>query len=77
MSKPKAWSVNRGAAIGLLFGLLLWWSAFESAEGLFQKPQLIILPVAFSIFIVGLRNRKKKVGDWDPETIEQNRDGRV
>ncbi|MBY6015195.1 MULTISPECIES: hypothetical protein [Sphingomonadales] len=77
MSKPKAWSTNRGAAIGLLFGLLLWWSAFEPAEGLFQKPHLIILPAAFGIVIVGLRNRKKKVGSWDPETIAQNRDGRV
>ncbi len=77
MSKPKAWSMNRGAGIGLFFGLLLWWSEFEPAEGLLQKPQLILLPVAFGIVIVALRNRKKKVGSWDPETIAQNRDGHV
>ncbi|WP_335733286.1 hypothetical protein [Qipengyuania sp.] len=77
MSKPMAWNMNRGAVIGLLFGLLLWWSEFEPAAGLLQKPHLIVLPAAFGIVIVGLRNRKKKVGSWDREAIAQNRDGRV
>ena len=67
----------RGAVVGLLLGLLLWWSEYDLAEGLLQKPHLIILPVALGIFIVGLRNRMKKVGSWDPESIAQNRNGRV
>ena len=77
MSKPKPWSMDRGAVVGLLIGLLLWWSEYEPAEGLLQKPHLIILPVAFGIGIVALRNRRKKVGAWDPETIARNRSGRV
>ena len=77
MSKPKPWSMDRGALVGLLIGVLLWWSEYEPNEGLFQKTYLIILPVAFGIGSVALRNRRKRVGAWDPETIARNRRGRV
>jgi hypothetical protein len=69
--------MDKGGAVGLLIGGLLWWSAYEPAESLFQNPQLIIVPAAIGVFIVALRNRRKKVGPWDPETIARNARGQV
>lgn len=77
MSKPQPWSMDKGALVGFVIGALLWWSAYEPAAGLFQNPHLIILPVAFGIGIVALRDRRRKVGAWDPETAARNRRGRL
>jgi hypothetical protein len=59
--RPKPWSLKRGFVGGLIFGTLIWWSAFEPALGAFQKPQLLVVPAAIGILIVILRNRIKGV----------------
>jgi len=77
MSKPKPWSMGKGAFVGFFIGALVWWSAYEPSAGLLQKPQLIIFPMGVGIGAVALRNRRRKVGAWDPETIARNRRGRL
>jgi hypothetical protein len=70
LSDVKPWSIGIGALGGTIVGAFLWWSAYEPGLGLFQKPQLIVVPSAFGIFIVSMRNRRKKVGAWDPKNRE-------
>ena len=38
MTKARPWRTELGVIIGLVFGLLVWWSAYEPAAGLFQNP---------------------------------------
>jgi hypothetical protein len=73
----KPWNMTVGIAIGLLVGVLLWWSSYVPSAGIFQNPQLVIVPAAIAIFIVSVRNRRKKVGPYDPEDIARNKRGRV
>ncbi|WP_380871461.1 hypothetical protein [Sphingomonas sp. DBB INV C78] len=75
--KPKPWSMNVGVGIGLIVGMLAWWSSYAPGAGLFQNPQLVIVPVAIGIVIVTVRNRRRKVGPYDPELIARNKHGRV
>ena len=74
--KVRPWRVEVGAIVGFAIGLVIWWSEYDRAEGLFQRPQLIIVPTALGILVVSLRNRRKKVGAYNPEIIERNRRGR-
>ena len=75
--KPKPWSMNIGMAIGLIVGMLLWWSSYIPSAGLSQNLRLIFWPMVCSVFIVSFRNRWRKVGPYDPEVIAKNRKGRV
>lgn len=77
VTKPKAWRMEVGMALGFLVGGLLWWSAYEPGGGLFQNLKLVFFPPAIGVFIVGFRNRRAKVGPYDPEVIAENRRGRV
>ena len=75
MSKPKPWRIEVGAIVGLAIGFLVWWSAYDAAAGLLQNPQLVIVPAAVGMLVVSWRNRRKKVGPYDPEIIERNKRG--
>ncbi len=75
MTKPTPWRIELGVIVGLIIGVVVWWSAYDPGAGVFQKPQLLIVPAAFGIAVVSLRNRRKKVGPYDPEVIERNRRG--
>ncbi len=75
MAKPTPWRIELGAIVGLIIGVVVWWSAYDPSAGVFQKPKLLIVPAAFGILVVSLRNRRKKVGPYDPEVIERNRQG--
>ncbi len=77
LKKPKPWSMGGGMALGLVGGALLWWSSFVPGAGLFQNPQLLLLPSAMAILVVSIRNKRKKVGSFDPEIMAQNNRGRV
>ena len=77
MTKSKPWRTDIGVSVGLLVGALLWWRAYDLGAGLFQNPQFLLVPPAAAIFFVDFRNRRKKVGPYDPKTIAQNRSGRV
>jgi hypothetical protein len=73
MTKP--WRMEVGMLAGLAVGLLIWWSAYEPSKGLFQNPQLVLVPAAIGALVVSLRNRRRKVGHYDPNSIERNRRG--
>ena len=75
MTKAKPWRIEVGAIVGLAIGFVVWWSAYDAGAGLLQKPQLLIVPAALGLFVVSLRNRRKRVGPYDPEIIERNRRG--
>ena len=74
--KPKPWNMNIGMLIGLLTGAALWGSYVPGA-GMFQNPQFVIVPAAIAIFVVSVRNKRKKVGPYDPEVIARNKRGRM
>ena len=67
--------MNVGTLVGLAVGVLLWWSAYDPRAGLLQNPQLLVVPAAAGIFVVNWRNRRKKVGPYDPAVIRRNRRG--
>ena len=75
--KPKPWRMEVGIAIGLLVGAIVWWGAYDPGAGLLQNPQLIIVPAAIACIVVILRNKRRKVGPYDPETMARNRRGRI
>lgn len=77
MNRPKPWRTGVGVFVGLMVGGVAWWTAFEPAFGLMQKPQLLLLPAALGILVVNLRNRLKKAGPYDPEIVAMNRRGRL
>ncbi|MEG3085688.1 hypothetical protein U1707_18770 [Sphingomonas sp. PB2P12] len=73
----KPWNMSVGRATGLVIGSFLWWGSYVPSEGMFQNPQLVIVPAAIGILIVNVRNKRKKVGPYDPEIIAQNKRGRL
>ena len=73
----KPWNMTVSVAVGLVVGVLLWWSSYVPSKGVLQNPQLVIVPMAIAIVIVSMRNRRRKVGPYDPETIARNKRGRV
>lgn len=73
----KPWSMNIGMAIGLAVGALLWWGRYDPGRGIFQNAQLVIGPAALAILIVSLRNKRNKVGPYDPDIIARNKRGRL
>ena len=75
--KPKPWRSSAGFLVGLVFGLLLWWGSHDPSRGILENAGLIIVCAAMGIFIVDLRNRRKKVGHYDPQIIAENKRGRV
>ena len=72
----RPWRMEIGALMGLFVGALLWWSAYESGGGPLQKPHLIVVPAALGILVVSVRNKRKRVGPYHPNTIKRNRSGR-
>jgi len=74
--KAKPWRMSVGLIVGLIVGTLVWLSAFVPGAGPFQNPQLVIVPAALGMLTVSVRNRRKNVGPYDPETIERNKRGR-
>jgi hypothetical protein len=77
VNKAKPWRLEVGMVVGLLVGALLWWSAYEPGAGLAQKPQLLLVPTALGALVISLRNKHRKVGPHDPQTIERNKRGRL
>lgn len=77
MDKPKQWRIEVGMLVGLIVGARLWWRAYEPGAGLMQKSQLLLVPAALGALAVSLRNKRKKVGPYDPETIARNKRGRL
>lgn len=77
LTKPKPWPMEMGFMCGFLVGALLWWSGYVDGGGLFQNPQLILVPAAVGVLIVSLRNRRERVGYYDPDIIAQNKRGRI
>ena len=72
----KPWNMTVGIAIGLVIGGFLWWGSYVPSEGIFQNPK-VIGPATIGILVVNVRNRRKKVGAYDPEVIARNKRGRV
>ncbi|HEX7874743.1 MAG TPA: hypothetical protein VF475_17665 [Sphingobium sp.] len=77
LTKPKPWRMKIGLIFGFLAGAILWWSSFVSGGGWFQNPHIVVLPMALGVAAVSWRNRRAKVGFYDPEIIERNKQGRA
>jgi len=77
IAKRKPWRVEIGMLCGGVLGVILWMITFVPGGGIFQNLQLIISPAAVGVLVVILRNRREEVGYFDPENIEQNKQGRV
>ncbi|WP_200928337.1 hypothetical protein [Sphingobium sp. Leaf26] len=77
IAKLRPWRMVTGVVCGLLAGAVLWWNSYIPGAGLFQNPQLFLIPAALGIVVVSLRNKRKKVGPYDPEVVALNRHGRV
>lgn len=75
--KAKPWNMAIGIAAGVVVGALMWWRAYVPDAGVFQNPQLIVVPAALGVLVVSIRNKREKIGPYDPETIERNKKGRV
>lgn len=73
----KPWNMTVGIAIGMVIRVFLWWGSYVPSEGMFRNPQLVIVPAAVGSLIVNVRNRRQKVGPYDPEIIALNKRGRV
>jgi peptidoglycan/LPS O-acetylase OafA/YrhL len=73
----KHWSMTIGMAIGLAVGAVLWWGSYDPGEGIFQNVQLVVVPAALAILIVAVRNKRNKVGPYDPDIIARNKRGRL
>ncbi|MEO1968607.1 MAG: hypothetical protein ABGW87_07845 [Sphingomonadaceae bacterium] len=76
MKRQKPWRMEAGIAVGLLLGGLLWWNAYDPFFGIFHNMELLFIPAVLGAGVVALRNRHKRVGPWDPNTIARNRKGR-
>jgi len=72
--EQRPWNMGTGLAIGSIAGLVTWWSEFEHGMGLFQKPQLIIVPAALGVFAVTVRNKRLRASNADsvPPNQEQS-----
>lgn len=77
IARPSPWRMATGVACGLLVGAALWWNSYIPGAGLFQNPQLFLIPAALGIVVVSIRNKRKKVGRYDPHVVALNRHGRV
>ncbi len=77
VSKPRAWHMTTGLLVGLVAGLALWGIGFVPGGGWFQNPELVIGPAVLGVVVVALRNRRERVGYHDPETMDQNKRGRI
>ena len=75
MDKAKPWRMEVGILVGLLVGTFVWWSTYDPKKELLQNPHLLIVPAALGILVVGTRNKRRKVGPYNPETIERNKRG--
>lgn len=75
--RMRPWNMTVGIAIGLVIGAVLSWGSYVPSEGMFQNPQLVIVPAAIGILIVNNRNRRKQVGQYDPKVVAGNKRGRV
>lgn len=77
LEKRKPWRIAIGVWIGLAAGIVIWWMRYLPGGGFFQNIELVVVPVALGALVVTLRNRREEVGYYDPENIEQNKQGRV
>jgi hypothetical protein len=77
IAKPSPWRMATGVVCGLLVGAVLWWNSYISGAGLFQNPQLFVIPAALGIAVVSLRNKREKVGPYDPDVVALARRGRI
>lgn len=75
--QPKPWKTSLGALVGAVVGGALSWNAYDPARGILQIVSPVIGSAALGVFVVGLRNRQKKVGPYDPDVIAENRRGRI
>jgi hypothetical protein len=73
----KPWNMTVGILIGLLVGVLLWLGNYVPNDGIFQNPKLVIAPAIIAVLIVTVRNRRNKLGPYDPQVIARNKRGRM
>ena len=75
--KSKVWRYDVATITGLLCGLLVWVGGSGAEETWFDVAGLLVKFAALGLTVALFRNRWKKVGAWDPDTIAENKRGRV
>ena len=77
MKKLKPWRPDLAMIIGLLCGLLLWWGGSDAGESWSDLAGNMVTFAAVGLGVALFRNRWRKVGAWDPDSISANKRGRV
>jgi hypothetical protein len=75
--KQKPWRLSVGLMIGIVIGIAIWWSAFQPGMGLFQRPQLIVVPTALAALVVILQNKKLRATHSKTKEELQNHGGEL
>ena len=75
--KPNIWRYDIATMIGFVCGLLVWWGGSDARESWFDVAGNLVSFAALGLGVALFRNRWKKVGPWDPDTIAKNKRGRV
>ena len=75
--KSKIWRYDVATIIGLLCGLLVWWGGSGAEQSWLDVAGLLVKFAGLGLGVALFRNRWKKVGAWDPDTIAENKRGRV
>lgn len=68
-AQMKPWNMTVGIAVGLLVGILFWWSSYVPNKGMFQQLQLVLFPPVIAILIISARNRRKKMATMTPRLL--------
>lgn len=75
MAKAEPWSTNKGAFAGFAIGALIVGADFPDIA--WSDMRAVVFCAVVGMMVPILRNRSRKVGQWDPEEIQKNRDGRL
>ena len=75
MAKVEPWSTRKGTVAGLAIGVLLVLADLPDIA--WEDLRLVLFCTFIGTMVPLVRNRFRKVGQWDPAEIAKNREGRL